>query len=331
MARIHPSISGRFEPTRKETSSGGTSRKERTASDLANQIGWLGKPALDAIQQRLQTAKNVSPERLQRAVAVLEGVRVSSPGLATRASALTSDLRNRLAEATKGRRAAIVRLDDSGKETARYPLTEGTAAGTLTRLDASHVILGEFDSQRLQVLDLATKEWSQSVVAARKAVEERRSELGGGKTWSAAEYLALLQNGERPVLYGLPKDKEKNAKGYTVYFADFGTSAPELGVMASETIVLAARRPGFPVLSISLATGEARRLAEGPVLALTALGDDVWVLYPDRVVQYKSGREQGLVIKLPKDIGNVNGFTPLGDGTGLLSVTAPSDRRQEGP
>jgi hypothetical protein len=191
--------------------------------------------------------------------------------------------------------------------------------------------MGEFDSQRLQVLDLASKQWIQEDASAWKAVEERRAELRGGRQWSSDRYLALLHIGDRPALHVLSKDKEKDTKGYTIYFADFGASAPELGAMASEALVFAARRPGLPALSINLATGEARRLAEGPVLALTAAGDDVWALYPDRVVQHKAGREHGVVIRLPKDIGKVNGFTPLGDGTVLLSVTAQSDRRPEGP
>src|SRR6266852_4574835 len=97
---------------------------ERSAACSRRWASRMPRPRWNcpAIQRRLQTAKSVSPERLQRAASVLEGVRVSSPGLATKVSALTSDLRNRLTEATKGRRAAIVRLDDSGKETARYPL-----------------------------------------------------------------------------------------------------------------------------------------------------------------------------------------------------------------
>jgi PKD repeat protein len=292
-------------------------------ADLANQIGRLGKPALEAIQQRLLTTKNVSPERLQRALVVLQGVRVTPSGLTTLISALTSDLRNQLAEATKGR-FAIIRLDDSGKETARFPLTEGAIAGALTRLDATHVVVGESESQRLQILDLATGQWSQAVGAHRRTVEERRTDLHGRRTWGTAEYMALLQIKDRTALHVLPKVKEKNAKGWTLYLADFGTSTPDFGVMTSEILVLAARRSGFPVLAINVATGEARSLAEGPVLALTTLGADVWALYPDRVVQYKAGRAQGIVIRLPNGLGTPLGFTPLGDGTILISVAQSS-------
>ena len=68
-----------------------------------------------------------------------------------------------------------------------------------------------------------------------------------------------------------------------------------------------------------LAEGKVNRLGDGHILALTRFESDVWGLFRDRAVQYRGGRERGLVLKLPEGLGTPQGFTPLGDGTFLVS------------
>ena len=85
--------------------------------------------------------------------------------------------------------------------------------------------------------------------------------------------------------------------------ADFGAARSELGIYTPEAVVLAAPRTRFPVLSIVLAEGKVNRLGDGHILALTRFESDVWGLFRDRAVQYRGGRERGLVLKLPEGLG----------------------------
>lgn len=286
---------------------------------LSVEAARLREPGLEAIGMALRLAKDLPRSRVKRALTVLDLVRRNLSELTPHACMVLTEARDRFFAEAAPPPSVIVHLDAAGQVVTCYPFSGHVAAGSLTWMDNGHVVVGDLEPWHYQLLDPSSGQLRPADEAASEAALEAIAELPPKGERRAADYQLLFRLLARPVFLALRLEADQPTGGFTVHLGDFGTGVPDLGVLAPETVVLAAREAGFPVLSMALADGAVRRLGEGPVLALTKFGSDVWGLYPERAVQYRRGREPGLVVPLPGGFGTPQGFTPLGDGTFLVS------------
>jgi hypothetical protein len=285
----------------------------------------VGESALDAIGAALDGAADIPRAHLKPALTALEYVHQKAPHLAEKALLILNaarDRRDRYAVKDKTSRSFILRLDTNGHMVDRYDFTGFFAAGSLTRLDSQRVVVGDLEPFRYRLLDVSSGKFSPVDKTLREKIsrDQPYADLSQPECeWSSSEYPSILYVRNWSIIVAFPQKPFGPKKGFTLRLADYGASRPKLAVKTGDALVLAHRKPAFPVLSIDLKNGAvSSNLGKGPILALIRIGPDVWGLYQDRIVQYKNGRISGLELPLPSGIGTPQGFTPLDDGTYLV-------------